>query len=103
MGYQGQYTRLGYFSASRNIQMSNKLWDNNRAQLRALLKKLREDDPHVNQTELAKMLGRPQSYISKYENGERNLDYVEITEICRALGTSMQRFNRLYEKSIRIK
>ncbi|MDB4076547.1 helix-turn-helix domain-containing protein [Porticoccaceae bacterium] len=83
--------------------MANKLWDGDREQLRKLLKTLRKDEANLKQTELAKALGRHQSYISKYENGERNLDYVEITEICRALGTSMQRFNRLYEKSIRIK
>ena len=31
------------------------------------------------------MLGRPQSFISKYENGERRLDFVEVLEIAAAL------------------
>jgi hypothetical protein len=38
--------------------------------------------------------------VSKYEVGERKLDYVEVNEICEALGISIQRFNRLYEKKI---
>ena len=80
--------------------MANKLWDGDREQLRKLLKTLRKDEANLKQTELAKALGRHQSYISKYENGERKLDYVEITEICKALNVSMQRFNKLYEESI---
>jgi transcriptional regulator with XRE-family HTH domain len=39
----------------------------------------------VTQTQLAAMLGRPQSFISKYENGERRLDFVEVLEIAAAL------------------
>ena len=80
--------------------MTNKLWDGDREQLRKLLKMLRNDEAKLSQTELAEALGKHQSYISKYENGERNLDYVEITEICKALNVSMPRFNKLYEENI---
>jgi hypothetical protein len=31
------------------------------------------------------MLGRPQSFVSKYERGERRLDFVEVVEIAEAL------------------
>jgi transcriptional regulator with XRE-family HTH domain len=37
------------------------------------------------QQELAKKIGRPQSFIAKIETGERRLDVVEFTEICVAL------------------
>lgn len=47
------------------------------------------------------VFSKPQSYVSKYETGERKLDYVEIRDICKVLGISMQRFNQLYEKKIR--
>ena len=40
----------------------------------------------VTQTELAKMLGRPQSFVSKYESGERRLDVAEFVGVARALG-----------------
>lgn len=40
----------------------------------------------VTQTKLAKRLRRPQSFVSKYENGEQRLDVVEFVEVTRALG-----------------
>jgi transcriptional regulator with XRE-family HTH domain len=41
----------------------------------------------VRQQALAKKLGRPQSFIAKYEGGERRIDVVEFIAISRALGT----------------
>jgi len=40
----------------------------------------------VRQHALAKKLGRPQSFIAKYEGGERRLDVVEFIAIARAMG-----------------
>jgi len=78
--------------------MANKSWDENREKLRELLKELRKNEADITQVELSQALGRPQSYVSKYETGERKLDYVEIIDICKVLGVSMKRFNTLYEK-----
>ena len=39
----------------------------------------------ITQAQLADVLGRPQSFISKYERGERRLDFVEVLEIAAAL------------------
>ena len=78
--------------------MSNRLWDDNREKLRALLKELRKHEADLTQSELSELLNKPQSYVSKYETGERKLDYVEVTDICKALGVSMEKFNKLYEK-----
>lgn len=78
--------------------MSNKPWDEDREKLRQLLKELRKDEADITQVELSQSLGRPQSYVSKYEIGERRLDYVEINDICKALGVSIKKFNNLYEK-----
>ena len=39
----------------------------------------------VRQHELAKKLGRPQSFVAKYEGGERRIDVVEFVAIARAL------------------
>jgi transcriptional regulator with XRE-family HTH domain len=39
----------------------------------------------LSQAQLAERLGRPQSFVSKYERGERRLDFVEVVEIAEAL------------------
>jgi transcriptional regulator with XRE-family HTH domain len=53
--------------------------------LRALLIDARKSES-LTQAELAKQIGRPQSFVSKYERGERRLDVVEFLEITNALG-----------------
>lgn len=40
----------------------------------------------LTQEELAAKLGRPQSYIAKYETGDRRLDVVEFLEVCASIG-----------------
>jgi transcriptional regulator with XRE-family HTH domain len=40
----------------------------------------------LTQQELAKRLGKPQSFVAKYEGGERRLDVVEFLAIARTLG-----------------
>ncbi|MBM5817668.1 MAG: helix-turn-helix transcriptional regulator [Cyanobacteria bacterium K_Offshore_surface_m2_239] len=40
----------------------------------------------LTQAELAISLSVPQSFVSKYETGERRIDVVEFLFICRALG-----------------
>jgi len=39
----------------------------------------------LTQTELADQLARPQSYVSKYERGERRLDVVEFLALSELL------------------
>jgi transcriptional regulator with XRE-family HTH domain len=39
----------------------------------------------MTQMEVAKKLRRPQSFVSKYERGERRLDVVEFVEVTDAL------------------
>ena len=43
-------------------------------------------DAGLSQVDLARRLGRPQSYVSKYESGERRLDVVEFLEATEAMG-----------------
>lgn len=50
----------------------------------------------VRQQALAKALGRPQSFVAKYEGGERRIDVVEFIEIASALGADPVRLFRDY-------
>jgi transcriptional regulator with XRE-family HTH domain len=47
------------------------------------LGKLRQarNDAGLTQNEAAKLVGKPQSFISKVETGERRLDFVELQEL----------------------
>lgn len=42
----------------------------------------------LTQTELADRLERPQSFVAKYENGERKIEVVEFVHITEAIGIS---------------
>ena len=48
-------------------------------------------DSGTTQIELAKKLNRPQSFVSKYENGERRLDVIEFIAVCKALGVDARK------------
>jgi transcriptional regulator with XRE-family HTH domain len=61
--------------------------------LRELLVKERHK-ARLTQQKLAKKLARPQSYIAKYEGGERRLDVVEFIDLARALGADPLRLLR---------
>lgn len=40
----------------------------------------------LSQTQVAKKLERPQSFVAKFEGGERRLDVVELISVARVLG-----------------
>ena len=39
----------------------------------------------LTQVEVSTRMGRPQSFVAKYEGGERRLDVVEFVEVCTSL------------------
>lgn len=43
----------------------------------------------LGQADIARRLSRPQSFVSKYEAGERRLDVIELREVCDALGIGL--------------
>ena len=57
------------------------------AQYRQLLARMRaaRETRGITQEELARRLGKPQSYVSKAEMGERRLDVVEYLHFMRAV------------------
>ena len=49
-------------------------------------------DKGITQVQLAEKLQKPQSYVSKYENGERRLDVIEFLDIAECLGIDPAEF-----------
>lgn len=51
----------------------------------------------LHQADLAKKLGKPQSFVSRYEAGERRLDLIELQQVCKALGVPLTEFVNRFE------
>ncbi|SGZ95021.1 hypothetical protein BTHERMOSOX_85 [Bathymodiolus thermophilus thioautotrophic gill symbiont] len=54
----------------------------------------------VTQIQLAMKLQKPQSFVSKYENGDRLIDFVEVYQICQALNYSFVKLMRDFDLAI---
>ncbi len=48
----------------------------------------------LQQTDVARKLRRPQSFVSKIESGERRVDVIELGELCRLYGVDLCEFVR---------
>ncbi len=59
------------------------LYDQDYQALRQLLRAVRQE-AGLSQVQLADLLGRGQSYVSKIERGEQYLDVLEFIQWCRA-------------------
>lgn len=82
------YPKLGY--ACKRISfifVTRSLYTGKHERLCALLVEAR-DRAHLTQAQLAAKIGRPQSFVSKYERGERRLDVIEFLEVAQALEAS---------------
>lgn len=55
---------------------------------------------NVRQVDLARRLGQPQSFVSKYESGERALDVLEARDVCVALGVAIHDFIDRLEREL---
>lgn len=52
----------------------------------------------LKQTDVANRLGKPQSFVSKYENCERRLDILEFVAVVKAIGVDpLPKFKELLE------
>lgn len=56
-----------------------------------LLRQLRRE-AGLTQVEVAEALGVPQSFVSRYESGQRRLDIVELRHVANVLGVSISGF-----------
>jgi transcriptional regulator with XRE-family HTH domain len=65
-----------------------------------LLRELRKEKG-LTQGQLGKAIGAKQAFVSKYETGERRLDFLDLVAICEALGISIARFAERFDVSRR--
>lgn len=79
--------------------MNKSIHSRHQERLRSLLRQARRQ-AGLRQVDLAKRLGQPQSFVSKYETGERRLDVLELRQVCLALGTGLTDFVRRLEESL---
>jgi DNA-binding XRE family transcriptional regulator len=87
--YRFQLCGMGFITVTKSIFTSK--YD----RFRVMLVEARKT-AGFTQVELAQYLGRPQSYVSKYERGERRLDVVEFLDVAVALDLDVCDFlNRL--------
>lgn len=76
---------LSYFGIFENrIQNAGMRRDHKYHLFQNLLIKTRQQQ-HLTQQEVALRLGKPQSFVSKYESGERRLDVIEFIAVCNGL------------------
>ena len=66
--------------------------------LTSLLRQIRKEFA-LRQIDVARRLGEPQSFVSKYESGERRLDLLELEQVCRAMGMPLSEFVKRYEEA----
>ncbi|VVE38164.1 helix-turn-helix domain-containing protein [Pandoraea anhela] len=52
----------------------------------------------LQQVEVAERLGKTQSFVSKYERGERRLDFCEFIEVAAALEVDVIQFIGRYQQ-----
>lgn len=83
VGYKG-------FVASRRSTADTRTSARSRSEYQSCLAILRETrvKAGVSQNELARRLGRPQSWVEKCESGARRVDFVELIQIAKALDVS---------------
>ena len=74
-------------------RMSKSIHSPQHTKLRELLVAARKK-AGLTQQDVANQLGRPQSFVAKYEGGERRLDVVEFLQVAAVLGADPARIVR---------
>ncbi len=79
--------------------LSKSLYSPTYDQFLKLLKKARED-AGLTQAQAAEKLGKPQSFVSKCELGERRVDVVELLAFCHTYQINVESFVRKMKRPV---
>jgi transcriptional regulator with XRE-family HTH domain len=80
--------------------MKKKVYIAQRGRLVSLLREIRIE-AGLTQTELAERIERDQTFVSKYESGQRRLDVLEVREICQVVGVTLEEFVKRLERALK--
>ncbi|MAT50869.1 MAG: transcriptional regulator [Porticoccaceae bacterium] len=80
--------------------MEKSIYTSEHVVLTRLLRQCREERGYT-QTELGELLGQSQSFVSKFERGDRRLDFVQLREVCRVLGVTLVDFAKRFERELK--
>jgi transcriptional regulator with XRE-family HTH domain len=80
--------------------MKKKPYIAQRGRLVSLLREIRIE-AGLTQMELAVRIERDQTFVSKYESGQRRLDVLEVREICQAIGITLEEFVKRLERALK--
>ena len=75
--------------------MAKSIYTAGQERLQRLLRQVRTE-AGLSQTDLAARLKKPQSFVSKYESGERRLDLIELQQVCECLAIGLVEFVRRF-------
>lgn len=79
---------------------SKQPWEARRILLQKLLREMRHS-AKFTQMQLAEKIRADQSFVSRYERGERRLDLVELADICDACGVRLSTLSASFESKSR--
>ncbi|HWS85904.1 MAG TPA: helix-turn-helix transcriptional regulator [Pyrinomonadaceae bacterium] len=80
--------------------MKKRIYLAQRGRLVSLLRELRIE-AGLTQVDLAARIEKDQTYISRYESGQRRLDVLEVREICQVVGITLEEFAKRLESALR--
>ena len=80
--------------------MSKSIYTREYTTVTRILREAREE-AGLTQVELADLLGQSQSFVSKYERGERRLDIIQLRTVCLTLGVKLRDFVERLERALR--
>ena len=89
------YTAIGFIF----VFMEKSRYSPLQEKVQKILREMRHEIG-MKQADLANLLGQPQSFVSKYEAGERILDFLEMRQVCAEMGFTMLEFLNRFESNI---
>jgi hypothetical protein len=92
-GRIGQGNFHGAFPEPIGSHLPKTIYTKKHERLRELLRAERKR-AGLTQTVVAERLGKPPSYVAKYEGGDRRLDVLEFLDVAEAIGFDPYRFIR---------